>query len=266
VDQKFRSAGWRATGILLIITGAVMLPLGFGLAFSWPSQLSLTAIFFLPFSVFMIWQGVKNLRSASNEIKEADKKIVETKRILAAEERGSALQKTATGEKDLIVLAHWKYTGSEWQSFWIEEKTERKLSMWIEIILIAILGAVLLYLFRSSSWDIAFLFSIPVALLIGILRFRLNLSSIKQSSPGTAEAIITSDAVVVNGRYSRLTGENLWIENAAIKEQGGIAVVEITYAWDTRRGRMTEEIRLPIPFGKMEEAKEVINKLKPGLQ
>lgn len=89
--------------------------------------------------------------------------------------------------------------------------------MWIEIILIAILGAVLVKFSRSATWLGAFAASIPIALIIALLRYKFNLFSISYSGRKDPDVIILDDALIVNGHCNRLDGENLWMIKAALK-------------------------------------------------
>ncbi len=204
----------------------------------------------------MIYAGYKNIKSAKVETSDAEKKEPLIREEISLMEK-AVVTSEAASSVEKVVLARWQYPVKSWQAFQKLEKKERKYSMWIEIILIILLGAFIIKTSKNESWLVGFAISTPIAFIIAFLRFRMNLSSISLSGTKDAEVIITNEAVLVNGKYNRFVGYNLWLGNVAIKKFKGTDVLEITYRWNTRSGNISEELRIPIPEGKMGEAEAV---------
>ncbi len=196
-------------------------------------------------------------------MKESDLKQHKVRNIIKSTETTlpGIVSQSASLPSEKIILAHWKYPVKDWRFFMNLEKKDRKMDLWIEIIIISLFGAFLIKISKNERWLVGFAFSIPIAFIIGLLRYKLNLSSLLLAGQKEAEVIITSEAVIVNNHYNRLTGDNLWLGNALIKKFKGIDVLEISYCWNTRTGDVSEVIRIPIPAGKIPEANEVMNSL-----
>jgi len=260
MDQKIRNAGSNMTGVIAIFCGFITLPLGVAFLVSRPAEIWWLGIILLPTSVFLIYTGIKTLHQAREEKIETEniEKNIFNK-IAEAQSRNNKGSNETSPE--IKILAHWQYSPEEWNRFLQMEKKDRKMDLWIEIILIIILGAVLVKFSRSATWLGAFAASVPIAFLIAVLRYKFNLFSISPSGKKNAEVIITDDALIVNGHYNRLSGKNLWMKNVVVKKLKEIEVLEITYSWNTRGGETSEEIRVPVPNGKMAEALEVEKKL-----
>jgi len=118
VDQKFRSAGGKISGITLILCGLIIIPLTLLVLFSWPSKINWIIWIFIPAAMWMIYAGFKTIKIAKLEINEAEKK-----QLLIKNEIGT-LEKQAEHHSDSkkIVLAHWKYPAKDWRFFIKMEK------------------------------------------------------------------------------------------------------------------------------------------------
>ena len=49
-------------------------------------------------------------------------------------------------------------------------------------------------------------------------------------------------------------GNNLWLGKITVNDAGSFNVLEITYCWNTSKGKTFNEIRVPIPKGSLKEA------------
>ncbi|TAL51794.1 MAG: hypothetical protein EPN92_00140 [Chitinophagaceae bacterium] len=259
MDQKIRTAGWRVTGIAVIFCGLLSFLLSIWVILSKPAEIWWLGLILLPCSIVLLYSGVKTLYSAKKEKQLSDE---EQKRILDQVQKPvNGVTSSTIEATDKIILARWMYSVDEWKQFINGERKERKTSVIIEIILITVLAGFLLHYNRDVSWPLSFSISLFVALLIGWLRYRFTLKSVSFSGKKMPEVIITPDAVLVNGHFNRFYGNNLWLGKVDVKDTGKMNVLEITYCWLTRTGETSEEIRIPIPKGKIREAIEVQEKL-----
>ncbi len=90
----------------------------------------------------------------------------------------------------------------------------------------------------------------------------LKKKSISVESGRPIEVIIGLDTVVINGKLNVLKDENKWLGEVELKTETNPALLELTYYWETRSGITNDEIRIPVPSGKIKEAEDVLLKLK----
>lgn len=161
-----------------------------------------------------------------------------------------------------MVLAHWKYTAEEWEKFFRKEQSSLGAESFGITIGISVLGTILLVYAENASWLLAFTISAAIAILFSTLKYILKKNSISLKSGQQAEVIIGLDTVVINGKLQVLRDENKWLGEIEIIEKTPPAFLEFTYYWKTRSGLTNDEVRIPVPPGKMKEAEEVLLKLK----
>ena len=155
------------------------------------------------------------------------------------------------------VLAHWYYTVSEWESFIRWEKKKRGSDILLEGSLVVILGTILLVILRDAPLIWALLVSILIAGLYSIIKYALRMNSLKWKGPGMPEVLITKTSIITNGIKTAFHTDQKWFRRAVINEKADRNILEITYEWQTRKGVTYDEIRLPVPKGKLREAIEI---------
>jgi hypothetical protein len=160
----------------------------------------------------------------------------------------------------VTILANWNYTPQQWQQFLHWEKKERKTELIIIAVLIMVLGTFLLRTGRDASWGAAIGVSLVVAVLYNVISYSVSANAIKLKGKD-ATVVITKDAVLVNGHYNRLNGENLWLEGVELKHTGTVNYIEFTTAHNSRTGSVKNELRIPVPPGKEIEAAALLKEL-----
>ena len=80
----------------------------------------------------------------------------------------------------------------------------------------------------------------------------------KSNVSGPGEAIITPSAVLINGRYHVLSNETYRLEGVRFDEAAHPPQLDFTVAWSTRSGPASDHLRIPVPAGRAEEAREVV--------
>ncbi len=73
------------------------------------------------------------------------------------------------------------------------------------------------------------------------------------------EIVITNGTATVNGKPTVFQGDGKWLRKADIKEMNNINVLEIIYEWKTGKGITFDELRIPVPKGKLREAMELLD-------
>ncbi len=78
------------------------------------------------------------------------------------------------------------------------------------------------------------------------------------------EGIINATGMYLFGRYFPFSGFNLWLDQVSLQE-GNPPELKFRTLSRTRYGTTPNEIRLPIPDGKLEEARGLVDKFKAGM-
>ena len=255
MDQQTRTGGTYVVAVLLFMIAFIFLCMGIALVFSYPDKLALLGIVILGFSGIFIYSGIKNLKDAKLMAADADTQLKSV----------SAIRQTATDSKgnvqqtlgDIIMLAHWKYTNDEWNKFLKWERSRRKTSSTVEAILIIILGSLLLRSVRDASWIAAIGFSGAFAVIYWIGKYYISMDSFGKKKAN--EVVITTRSVIINGKVNTFHDGLYWLKKVQLIEENEITVIEFVYEWNTRKGPSSEEIRVPVPVNKIDEAREIAN-------
>lgn len=159
------------------------------------------------------------------------------------------------------LLAHWYYSRMEWEDFLKGETRERDGVILLECLGLALLAAVLIYWLSGAGFWVAVFTGLIPGTLYGLSRYLLRLRRFRWKSDSMPEVLITRHRADINGRSTVFHGSTSWIRRAELIEKEGRNMIEITYEWQTRTGYTYDEIRIPVPRGKLREAMEIRDKL-----
>ena len=93
-----------------------------------------------------------------------------------------------------------------------------------------------------------------------LLHYLLHFFSPKQSKQ-TPEVRITPERVWIGDAHQHFSSEEHRLKRIDIRDEGKLNILEITYEWAKRKIPGLDEIRVPVPKGKLREAIEVEEKL-----
>ena len=259
MDQKFVVGGNRLVAVLLFFCAMMMLPVGIGLLSAYPDKMWWLGLAVLVSCGLLFHGGISNLRLSRRLRRQADAEMAALAGLQAAQQpTADAATSQARPVDDVAILAHWTYTPEEWKSFISWERKKRKTSSTVEAALILVVGGAFIYWTREADPGLSFGISAAVAGIYWYGKNVLSLSSIGKSSSKANEVVITSHAVIINGSYNAFRSELYWLKGATLDESLTPEVLEIVYQWQTRKGITQEEIRVPVPAGKIDEARVVI--------
>ncbi|HEX8275622.1 MAG TPA: hypothetical protein VF615_23515 [Longimicrobiaceae bacterium] len=170
-----------------------------------------------------------------------------------------------TGEADAEVLAHWTYAPDEWSEYSRRELSFRRgEAKWYAAGVVG-LGALLLVFQRNAEYTVA----LGVAGFVGAV-FWLGKTlqaraahAANTATPG-GEVIISPRAVMLNGRYHVLQDDRFHFAGVRLLDEEVPPVLEFTVAWQTRSGRADEQVYVPVPRGREEEARALVARLTAG--
>lgn len=77
----------------------------------------------------------------------------------------------------------------------------------------------------------------------------------------TPEVQITPQKVCIGERHQHFSSDDHQLKSIHIREQDDMNIMEITYEWFYRKSPGYDEIRIPVPKGKLREAIAVQEKL-----
>ena len=156
-------------------------------------------------------------------------------------------------------LAHWTYTQKEWDTFIVENQKEmisvNKATLLMLIVISVIVCGILLLIYRDS------LFILIIGGLILLLSTFAFLAPHIRSlmlRKGVHEAYIGKDSAFVGGTFQTWTQLGAHLVAASIYSESTIPILHIVFEFPTLQRIQQEIVRIPVPTGKMEEAKKII--------
>lgn len=268
MDQRTIQSGGIFSGVLVIFCGVLVSPVAIALTASYPHELWWLGAILCACCFLMIFGGIETIRGARFKERMAN---LERERIATELAQQKATEDFAT--QGIVptetpaavplrpeVLAHWTFKTKEWNQFIAVEKRRRLESSIYEGIGIMVLGTIVIMLARESVFSIALGVSTAIALIVGTLRYSLNMKSYGPTSSKN-EVTITSQSVLINDKLNPYRSDTLHLEKIKLIE-GSPDVLEFTYAWLTsKKKKAFDEMRIPVPAGKKEEAKLLIQKI-----
>jgi len=155
------------------------------------------------------------------------------------------------------VLAHWVYEPGEWNAY-THGEVKRRMGEWITVAVIVMLVG--LVSGRGGGDEgramLAAATMVAVMLLAGGMLMAKGDHQANVSGPG--EAIITPSAILLNGRYHVLKNDTYRFKGVRFDEAAKPPQLEFTIGWGTRSGPAGDNIRIPVPAGREEEARKVV--------
>ena len=269
MDQRFRSAGSLVSALLLFIVSLILLLLAGGMIASYLDAMWMVGIFFLVTAIALAYGAVRNLVTRIREDKAAAQQLQTFTRNMTANKTGIVQDISSVtvaaglgNHSGSIPLACWNYSLPEWEIFLrIETRTLRQ-DILMQCVLIVVLGTVTVLFSTEATLFGAVAVSASIAIVYGILKYHFHLQSIQHKGQGNPVVLILPGALIINGHYNPISGEHMWFINAVIKKEKACSILEITYGWSTRKGDTHDELRVPIPPGKENEAIRIVKELK----
>ena len=163
--------------------------------------------------------------------------------------------------KDL--LAHWKYTDAEWRAFAKEEAVvqARGRSFLLGVTAVIMLIATLFSLAKDPKAGIFVGVIMAVLWVICWIVARAS-GRERRDSTHVPEVLIGKDGLLCGQELHAWRGWSLRLDECAILAEPCLQL-RLSYSAQTRTGRNTTVVRVPIPAGKEPEARAVIQTLKP---
>jgi len=165
------------------------------------------------------------------------------------------------GGKNL--LAHWKYGKEEWRGFAesnykYELDAKKSLLLLVAFFMFLIGGIFLIIDFEAGIFVAAVL--VFVFILCAIATFALPWVNYRRNLGMEGEAYISKDGVLISSSLHMWNAFLTRFEECRVVENRQ-PLLEITYSAWARYSRQYETFNVPIPDGKLEEARKICKKL-----
>jgi hypothetical protein len=175
----------------------------------------------------------------------------------------AALDRLVSGEG---LLAHWAYNVDEWQRYLADEgasETAANAGLFWTIGGIALVVGVIFLLVAGEGGGVVLLIMLGLVVIIGATAILATRAGRRRRAAAAPDAFVGSNGVFVAGRFHSWNFLTSRLDKASLKEQKTPALV-LTYSYATKTGRTSTTVRVPIPDGKAEEARRVIEQLEVG--
>lgn len=161
------------------------------------------------------------------------------------------------------VLAHWVYDADEWAVYAANEMRYRtREALWLGVGIVA-LGTLLLWL-TEGGFGVALAISGAIGAVVVAAKWLMARSTRAANlRVPLAEAVISPDAILLNGTYHTLRDDTFRFGGVKLVESERPCVLEFTVKWTTSKGGTNDtQIRVPIPIGREDEARAVMERFR----
>jgi len=159
-------------------------------------------------------------------------------------------------------LAHWTYTQKEWDAFIVESQKEmitvNKATLLMLIVISVIVCGILLLIYRDSLFILIIGGLILILSTVAFLAPRIRSLMLRK---GVHEAYIGIDSAFVGGTFQTWTQLGAHLVAASVYTKSTIPILHVVFEFPTLQAMQQEIVRIPVPTGKMEEAKKIVEKL-----
>jgi ABC-type multidrug transport system fused ATPase/permease subunit len=141
-----------------------------------------------------------------------------------------------------------------------EDEKKAKKNLFIMVAVIAAIVGVLMTIVLQSLLIVLIIIGIMVvvaipAFLVPVFRYRKLKSS-------EAEALIAENGVIVGKMFHLWVKLGARLDGVSLNTAEEPDIIEFNYSMPTRNGRQEEVARVPVPFGKLEEATRIVEHFK----
>jgi hypothetical protein len=167
--------------------------------------------------------------------------------------------------KEENILAHWKYTPQEWQSYADQEhrddKEDRK-GIFILVSVIAIVAGLALWLIVRNGALAIILIVLGIIAVAGLSTLLSAQAAFRQNKKEQGEVIISLDGVYVNRQTHIWKGIGTRLESATFEDRvKGSPRLVFEYSAASRGGRDFYTARVPVPLGQEARAKKILEEV-----
>jgi hypothetical protein len=166
--------------------------------------------------------------------------------------RAKQLEKILSGEGR---IALWHYTSEEWIRFiaadFEAEKQEKKNLFILVTVISLIIGVILTVIYQDG---LMLLIVTGIIVIVAVPAFWAPRYRYRKLRHSQAVALIAENGVIVGKMFHLWVKMGASLDRVVINRENNPNLMEFTYSFPARHGRQVEVARVPIPYGKSEEA------------
>lgn len=254
ISDKVSASAQIGIGIMLIILGVLVTPIGLiGAIAGGFTYVGILMMFLLLGGALMLLGGIQYLR-AGLKLSKDEKKL---RQELARTHSPSHSHSHTHSHSPTPIIARWTVDEATWQLFCLNEKKYRTGDNIWYFIAMVLLGTPLLMFTRGVSPGFSFIFTTLFASVVVGLRYRLSMSNLRSRKNKTPEVIISKGFVSLNGKQFELYSKVRNVRSVVFQPHQQPPILEFTIEWKTSKGVTFDELRLPVPPGLEDTARQV---------
>lgn len=170
--------------------------------------------------------------------------------------RASALGRIFKGEN---LLAHWKYDPVEWRAYaekeYIIEKRDKRNLFYLVAVISLVVGVGFTIAHPDVGWVLLGVFG-GLLVFIAILVLFSTRYNYRMNKKYLGEAYITPDGVYLNRQLHLWRGWGASLDAFSYNEEDKFLAFQ--YSTPNRTGRADYTVRVPVPAGKEQEARQIL--------
>jgi len=171
--------------------------------------------------------------------------------------RAKQLDKILSGENR---IALWKYTPEEWIRFVeADHEADKKLkrNLFYTIAVISVLVGV--FLTAVYKDPIVFIFIAGIIFIVAIPALWAPQYRFKKLKNSEAEILIAEKGLIIGKMFHLWIGLGARLDKVLISSDTDPVIITFYYSMPNRTGRQVEVARVPVPWGKYDEAVKIVN-------
>ena len=165
---------------------------------------------------------------------------------------------------DANILANWKYSPEEWNSYYKEEFKKQKFENWglfLTIAIITIIVGGIFTLTHRDAWKALTIGLLGLLVLIAIIAFTIPRFNYSRNRKNTdPEVIICLNGIYIAEEFHIWNFFSSKLENVCFDENG--MLISAGYSYRAKTGTGHREVRVPVSVSRLEEAKILVEKLR----
>ena len=170
--------------------------------------------------------------------------------------RASALGRIFKGEN---LLTHWKYDPVEWQAYaekeYVTEKRDKRNLFYLVAVISLVVGVGFTIAHPDVGWVLLGVFG-GLLVFIAILVLFSTRYNYRMNKKYLGEAYITPDGVYLNRQLHLWRGWGASLDAFSYNEEDKFLAFQ--YSTPNRTGRVDITVRVPVPAGKEQEARQIL--------
>jgi hypothetical protein len=163
------------------------------------------------------------------------------------------------------VLAHWTYSPEEWRQYTDEEHKEdaaAKRGLFMLIAVIAVIVGIIMAIAIGEDFFIIALIILGIIAVAGLAAFFSTIASYRYNRKHHGGVYITPDGVYFNRQMHIWKGMGNRLEGISLGNDGtGLVRLTIVYSALAAYKRNSYTIRIPVPPGQEETAKNIVKQI-----